>query len=54
VPVRFYAPLEVRSYEEAAAPSTDLLNSYLRNKPGFSHATMAAASASPVLMGTAS
>lgn len=54
VPVRFYAPLDVRSIEEATSPSTDIMNAYLRNKPGFSHATMATLSATPVLSGIAS
>lgn len=52
VPVRFYAPLNVDSFEEAAAPSADILNTYLRNKPGFQHAVMGPAATSPVLIGT--
>jgi len=52
VPVRFYAPLNVDTFEQAAAPSSDLLNSYLRNKPGFQHTVMGASTATPVLTGT--
>lgn len=52
VPVRFYAALNADSFEEAAAPSNDVLNSYLRTKSGFQHAVMGPASTSPVLIGT--